>query len=144
MHAQWLVFLALVGQYSKYLMKFMNVGTLFLIVVTYGALVLINFLACIWFFTATPEGLERPWLNAVGEPPCVPCCPTHSPADHLSCVPPHAACMPCMPAGLRHDLHAPLLVSWPLGCLMSCAYKTAVAFINTDAAKACWHACNIQ
>lgn len=66
MHGQWLVFLALIGQFSKALMRFMNVGVLFLIVVTYAALVLINLLACIWFFVATLEGLQSSWLTSVG------------------------------------------------------------------------------
>ena len=66
LQVQWLVFLALVGQFSKALMRFLNVGALFLIAITYAALVLINFLACIWFFTATLEGLDNSWLTSVG------------------------------------------------------------------------------
>ncbi|KAK9787129.1 hypothetical protein WJX73_004779 [Symbiochloris irregularis] len=64
--AQWLVFTALVGQMSKRLLRFMNVGALFLTVVTYAALVLINFLGSVWFFTASLEGLQSSWLNVVG------------------------------------------------------------------------------
>lgn len=68
---QWLIFLSLVGQFSKSLLRFMNVGTLFLVVVTYAALVLINLLACIWFFVATLEGLSNSWVASVGEPQSV-------------------------------------------------------------------------
>ena len=64
--AQWLIFIAMVGNYSKALMRFLGVGTLFMIVVIYAACVLINFLACIWYFTATIEGQENSWLTSVG------------------------------------------------------------------------------
>lgn len=60
------MFLALVGQFSKALMRYLSVGALFLIVITYAALVLINLLGCIWFFTATIEGLDSSWLNVCG------------------------------------------------------------------------------
>ena len=45
---QWLIFIAMVGSYSKTLMKYLGVGTMFMLIVIYAGAVLVNFLACIW------------------------------------------------------------------------------------------------
>ena len=38
----------MVGGYSKTLIKFVSVGTMFMLIVVYAGAVLVNFLACIW------------------------------------------------------------------------------------------------
>ena len=48
------------------LMRFVGVGNIFLFVVIYAASVLINFLACIWYFVATVEGQDNSWLTSTG------------------------------------------------------------------------------
>ena len=45
---QWLIFVAMVGAYSKVLIRFISVGTMFMLIVIYAGAVLVNFLACIW------------------------------------------------------------------------------------------------
>ena len=60
------VFVSMTGRYSGYLMNHFSIGHLFLICILYVAAVLLNLLACIWFYVATLEGLENSWLTSVG------------------------------------------------------------------------------
>lgn len=46
--AQRLIFIAMLGRYSRFLMRLLSVGHMFLINVIYATAVLINALACIW------------------------------------------------------------------------------------------------
>ena len=55
-----------VSNHAGWPRSFVGVGNLFLIVVIYSAGVLINFLACIWYFVATVEGQDNSWLSSVG------------------------------------------------------------------------------
>ena len=60
---QALVFSSMTSQYNPHIVKYVNLGVLFILNLAYAAAILINFVGCLWFYVATLQGLENSWVN---------------------------------------------------------------------------------
>ncbi|KAK9816960.1 hypothetical protein WJX72_007507 [[Myrmecia] bisecta] len=57
------MFMSLTGSTRKWIGRKMSVGVLFLCAIFYMAMVVLNLLACVWYWIATLEGEQNSWLN---------------------------------------------------------------------------------
>ena len=59
--------LALTGQYSRKLFRGLSVGHVFIIMLTYVVMWLLNLLACSWIWLAGIEGKSNSWTQSIGQ-----------------------------------------------------------------------------
>ncbi|KAK9833493.1 hypothetical protein WJX84_011953 [Apatococcus fuscideae] len=58
-----LVFSSMTSHYNPHLVKYVNIGMLFILNLAYAGAILINFVGCLWFYIATLQGLDNSWVN---------------------------------------------------------------------------------
>lgn len=59
------------GHYNRRMLRWMPSNMLLGVHILYMSLLLSNFLACVWYYTAAAEGIEKSWLRSVGELPSI-------------------------------------------------------------------------
>lgn len=61
--------LVLTGQYSRKIFQGLSVGHVFMIMLMYITMWLLNFMGCSWIWLAGIEGKENSWMQSIGTPP---------------------------------------------------------------------------